>query len=128
MKNGIGSILSLIVMAILGIAWLSPVRSYNATKTQRERIEILKLAKNASDPAILKQAEIVRIDIERDYNHTSKESEDLLSSEDLSEIYRVMKISLMLALPVGFILGIAFALYKKLQDEKYKKLQEEKHG
>lgn len=88
MKNGIGSILSLIVMAILGIAWLSPVRSYNATKTQRERIEILKLAKNASDPAILKQAEIVRIDIERDYNHTSKESEDLLSSEDLSEIYR----------------------------------------
>lgn len=39
-----------------------------------------------------------------------------------------MKISLMLALPVGFILGIAFALYKKLQDEKYKKLQEEKHG
>ena len=110
--------------------WDKTVLPTPARETQRERIEILKLAENSSDPAILKQAEVVRIDIERDYNHIikkdviSEKSEDLLSSEDLSEIYRVWKISLMLALPTGFILGIAFALYKKYQFSLYKKLQD----
>ena len=128
MKNGIGSILSLIVAVILGIAWLSPIRNYDITRTQRERIEILELAKNSSDPAILKQAELVRIDIERDYNNilkqdvinenTSEKYEDLLSSEDLSEIYRMMKSSLILAVPVGLIFGIAFAIYKEFQSRR----------
>jgi len=128
MKNGIGSILSLIVAVILGIAWLSPIRNYDITRTQRERIEILELAKNSSDPAILKQAELVRIDIERDYNNilkkdvtnenTSEKSEDLLSSEDLSEIYRIMKSLLILAVPVGLIFGIVFAIYKEFQSRR----------
>lgn len=130
MKNGIGSILSLIVVVILGIAWLSPIRNYDITRTQRERIEILELAKNSSDPAILKQAELVRIDIERDYNNilkqdvtnenTSEKYEDLLSSEDLSEIYRIMKLSLILAVPTGLILGIVFAIYKEFQSRREK--------
>ncbi|WP_455021826.1 hypothetical protein [Neisseria elongata] len=130
MKKSVGSTLSIIAIVILSITWFSPVSDYDIAKTQRERIEILKLAENSSDPAILKQAEVVRIDIERDYNHIikkdviSEKSEDLLSSEDLSEIYRVWKISLMLALPTGFILGIAFALYKKYQFSLYKKLQD----
>lgn len=120
MKNGIGSILYLIVVVILGIAWFSPVSDYDIAKTQRERIEILERAKNSSDPAILKQAELVRNDIERDYNSNisskikTNENESEISKE-LSDLFRLIGILLIPAIPIGFILAIVFAVYKKFQ-------------
>ena len=123
MKNSVGSILSIIAIVILSIAWFSPVRDYDIAKTQRERIEILERAKNSSDPAILKQAELVRNDIERDYNNnisrqiTTKEEESEISKE-LSETFRLMGVLLIPAIPIGFILAIVFAVYKKFQIER----------
>ena len=58
MKNGIGSILYLIVVVILGIAWFSLVSDYDIAKTQRERIEILERAKNSSDPCHFKAGRV----------------------------------------------------------------------
>lgn len=120
MKNGVGSTLYIIAIVILSIAWFAPVSDYDIAKTQRERIEILERAKNSSDPAILKQAELVRNDIERDYNNnisrqiTTKEEESEISKE-LSEIFRLMGVLLIPAIPIGFILAIVFAVYKKFQ-------------
>ena len=66
MKNRICLILSITAIIISSIALFSPARSLNIAKTQRERIEILERAKYSSDPAVLKQAELVRNDIEGD--------------------------------------------------------------
>lgn len=119
MKNDVGSTLYIILIVILSIAWFASVNNYDIVRTQRERIEILERTNNSSDPVILKQAELVRNDIERDYNNvsrqiTTKEEESEIPKE-LSALFRLIGILLIAAMPIGFILAIVFALCNKFQ-------------
>lgn len=72
-------------------------------KIQQERISILEKAKNSTDPAILKQAEMVRIDIEKEYRDY-KESE--VAKKELYEIlqyaWRLVSV-IVLVLTIGFL-------------------------
>lgn len=72
-------------------------------KIQQERISILEKAQNSTDPAILKQAEMVRIDIEKEYRDY-KESE--VAKKELYEIlqsaWRLVSV-IVLVLTIGFL-------------------------
>lgn len=119
MKNRIFLTLSITAIVISSIALFSPARSLNIAKTQRERIEILERAKYSSDPAVLKQAELVRNDIEGDYHDLSK-----IMSEMIKEFFKMpreVRISFNAAVPAGLILGTAYAVYQELQFRREKR-------
>ena len=45
----------------------------SGTKVYQERLTVLEQAKNSSDPAVLKQAELVRMDIEQEYREKKQD-------------------------------------------------------
>lgn len=49
--------------------------SYDSSKSKvyQERMTVLEQAKNSSDPAVLKQAELVRMDIEQEYREKKQD-------------------------------------------------------
>ena len=118
MKNNFSQSLLLVALVVLVIAWFPKVNDYDTAKTQRERIEILEMAKNSSDPAVLKQAELVRRDIERDYTRSTEtqtaapkpESEtSKLWSKLWAEIWSIV----VTVVSIGMPLGVATAMFRK---------------
>ena len=67
----------IVLMVIISAFILCSCSNYESNKVQvqKERIEILEQAKNSSDPAVLKQAELVRMDIDKDYESMKNEQE-----------------------------------------------------
>lgn len=64
----------LLVMFCLFCTACSPY-SYDSSRSKvyQERMTVLEQAKNSSDPAVLKQAELVRMDIEQEYREKKQD-------------------------------------------------------
>lgn len=86
MKERIHGLLVVALIA-LGIIWFTPLGNYATTKVQKERVEILERAKTSSDPEILKQAELVRRDISREYNNSMANPNQNMSDSELSKFW-----------------------------------------
>lgn len=118
MKSYFNQILLIVALVILTITWFPKGNDYDAAKTQRERIEILEMAKNSSDPAVLKQAELVRRDIERDYTRSTETQTAATKSESetsklWSKLWAEIWSIVVAAVSIGMPLGIATAMFRK---------------
>lgn len=119
MKNCVCLTLSITAIVISSIALFGSARSLDIAKTQRERIETLERAKYSLDHAILKQAELVRKDIEGDYDDLPRIMSDVI--EEFFEMPREARILFKAAVPAGLILGTAYAVYQELQFRREKR-------
>ena len=104
--------LSMLIVALVisGAVWFLYPTEHGTVKTQRERIEILEMAKNSSDPAVLKQAELVRRDIEQDYAQNIEKQTTASEQENLKfwpEFQSLMIFALMMAVPVCILLFLS---------------------
>lgn len=113
MKNSICLTLSIIAIVISSIALSDPARSLNIVKTQRERVEILERAKYSSDPAVLKQAELIRNDIEGEYHDLPRIMSEMV--EEFSNMPREIRILFKVVPLAALILGTAYAVHIEFQ-------------
>lgn len=111
---------SLVLFAI--ISMIGENKNVDPVKLQKERVLLLEQAKTSTDPAVLKQAEIIRADIERDYQSYKKGEEleekvELGSKEFLEQLFKKMSsVSFSVFLSVVIVALIAsgklFAVYR----------------
>ena len=100
----------IIVMVTSGTVWFLQPTEHDTVKTQRERIEILEMAKSSSDPAVLKQAELVRRDIEQDYAQNMEKQTTASEPESLEfwpEIRDLFIFALIMAVPLSILLFVS---------------------
>ncbi len=66
----------IIVLIVLTAVLFIPIGGgSDGIKEQRERIELWEQTKNSSDPVIRKQAEIIKMDIEKEYQKRKSDNE-----------------------------------------------------
>ncbi len=66
----------IIVLIVLTAVLFIPIGGgSDGIKKQRERIELWEQTKNSSDPVIRKQAEIIKMDIEKEYQKRKSDNE-----------------------------------------------------
>ena len=84
----------LVLFAIVSI--IGEHKNVDPVKLQKERVLLLEQAKTSTDPAVRKQAEIIRSDIERDYQsykkgvEVEKEKVELGSKEFFEQLFKKM--------------------------------------
>lgn len=98
-------------------------KNVDPVKLQKERVLLLEQAKTSTDPAVRKQAEIIRTDISRDYqsykkgDEFEKEKVELGSKEFLEQLFKKMSsvsFSVFLSLVIVALIasGKLFAVYR----------------
>lgn len=101
-------------------------KNADPVKAQKERVLLLELAKTSTDPAVLKQAEIIRADIERDYQSYKKGGEfeeekvELGSKDFFEQLFKKMSsVSFSVFLSVVIVALIASGkLFEVYRDER----------
>ena len=67
--------LIIVLIVLTAVLFISIGGGSDGIKEQRERIELWEQTKNSSDPVIRKQAEIIKMDIEKEYQKRKSDNE-----------------------------------------------------
>lgn len=112
---------SLVLFAI--VSMIGENKNADPVKAQKERVLLLEQAKTSTAPAVLKQAEIIRADIERDYQSYKKGEEfkeekvELGSKDFFEQLFKKMSsvsFSVFLSLVIVALIasGKLFAVFR----------------
>ncbi len=105
----------IIVLIVLTAVLFIPIGGgSDGIKEQRERIELWEQTKNSSDPVIRKQAEIIKMDIEKEYQKRKSDNEvdtknnmaDTKNS-DSNELSKPLRLFIYFSFPA---IALAFAI------------------
>ena len=105
----------IIVLIVLTTVLFIPIGGgSDGIKKQRERIELWEQTKNSSDPVIRKQAEIIKMDIEKEYQKRKSDNEvdtknnmaDTKNS-DSNELSKLLRLFIYFSFPA---IVLAFAI------------------
>jgi hypothetical protein len=116
------SFLAVSLVLFVFVSIIGENKNVDPVKLQKERVLLLEQAKTSTDPAVRKQAEIIRSDINRDYQSYKKEKEleekvELGSKEFLEQLFKKMSsvsFSVFLSLVIVALIasGKLFAVYR----------------
>lgn len=116
------SFLAVSLVLFVFVSMIGENKNVDPVKLQKERVLLLEQAKTSTDPAVRKQAEIIRSDINRDYQSYKKEKEleekvELGSKEFLEQLFKKMSsvsFSVFLSLVIVALIasGKLFAVYR----------------
>lgn len=116
------SFLAVPLVLFVIVSMIGEHKNVALAKLQKERVLLLEQAKTSTDPAVWKQAEIIRSDIKRDYQSYKKEKEleekvELGSKEFLEQLFKKMSsvsFSVFLSLVIVALIasGKLFAVYR----------------
>lgn len=116
------SFLAVSLVLFVFVSMIGENKNVDPVKLQKERVLLLEQAKTSTDPAVRKQAEIIRSDINRDYQSYKKEKEleekvELGSKEFLERLFKKMSsvsFSVFLSLVIVALIasGKLFAVYR----------------
>lgn len=106
--------LIIILIVLTAVLFITIGGDSNGIKEQRERIELWEQTKNSSDPVIQKQAEIIKMDIEKEYQKRKSGSEadtkknmEATKKSDSNELSKPLRLFIYFSFPV---FALAFAI------------------
>lgn len=120
------SFLAVLLVLFAIVSMIGEHKNVDPVKLQKERVLLLEQAKTSTDPAVLKQSEIIRADIERDYQSYKKRGEfeeekvELGSKDFFEQLFKKMSsASFLVFLSVVIVALIASGkLFEVYRDER----------
>ena len=113
----------IIVLIVLTAVLFIPIGGgSDGIKKQRERIELWEQTKNSSDPVIRKQAEIIKMDIEKEYQKRKSDNKvdtknnmaDTKNS-DSNELSKLLRLFIYFSFP-AIVLAFAINFHRAKQE------------